>query len=401
MAFILLKKTYLTVEPFEYETAARYLVNGEGFKNIFLNTTYYAAVHPFYPVLCSVVYFLKGDHLTILFVQNVASTLLGLLVYQFGKRLFSPEVGWVGCFLTLFHPALWVYTTLKLHSLIFDATWFLVLLLSFMKLYELLSVTRSFFTGLVGGLACLSRSTLSLFVFLGTMWILWGWRKKASLTHLGCCVVVTFLTFFLTLTPWLVRNERRVGHRIGIVSTFGLNLWLGNNPNASGSAYTTEGKGVLDLMPTDQRTHLLTLTEWEQNELFKKEAIRFMKTHPRETVALFFRKWFAFWWRAPQTGTLYPESWKTLYAFYYLILLGLAIGGMAHAVFFSDQASQSFSWLVLFLFFSVSFTQSLFFVEGRHRWAVEPILLIFSAEGAHLLWVRVRELCAGSAVKSA
>jgi len=400
VAFILFRKTYLNVELFEYEDAAQSMVKGEGFKNIFLGTTYYAPVHPFYPFVCSLVYRMNGSHLAVLVLQAAISTLLGLSVYWLGRRLFSPLVSWVACMLTLFHPALWVYTTLKLHSLVFDASWFVIILLSFMTLKESLSAARSFWTGVVSGLACLSRSTLGPFILFGTYWVMWQWRRKVPLRYLIVCTTLVLFAAFLVVVPWLIRNEKRLGHPIGIVSLFGLNLWLGNNPVASGSAYTPDGKRVLDFMPKEMSQRLGSLTEWEQNELFKEEALRFMKTHPRRTLILFWKKWFAFWWRFPQTGVQYPKMWSRIYTFYYLILLWVAMGGMMYTLF-SKVHLRVDVVLILMLFFLVSMVQSLFFVEGRHRWAVEPVLLIFSAEGLRLVWSKTKALCAGFAVRSA
>ena len=264
IAFILMKKTYLKAEPFEYEEAARSLASGGGMKILYLGVPYYAHAHPLYPALCGMIYRMRGNHLAVLLVQVAASTLLGLLVYWLGRKLFSPAAGYLGCLMTLLHPALWVYTTLKLHSLIFDACWFLVILHAFLKLEESFSISQSFFTGLLGGLTCLARSTIGLFILFGVFWVFWQRIKKTSFPYLVWGMSVLLLVTSLTVTPWLVRNEKRLGHWIGIVSTFGLNLWLGNNPHASGSAYTADGKMVLDTMPFEIAGRLPFLTEWEQ-----------------------------------------------------------------------------------------------------------------------------------------
>ena len=36
---------------------------------------------------------------------------------------------------------------------------------------------------------------------------------------------------------------------------------------------------------------------------------------------------------------------------------------------------------ILLMLLSISLAQSIFYVEGRHRWAVEPLILIFTAAG--------------------
>jgi hypothetical protein len=38
-------------------------------------------------------------------------------------------------------------------------------------------------------------------------------------------------------------------------------------------------------------------------------------------------------------------------------------------------------YLLIGMCLAISFFQSIFYVEMRHRWAIEPILLIFAANG--------------------
>jgi len=387
LAFILGNQTYLNVEPFEYEEAAQALLKGDGLRNIYLGVPYYALVHPMYPFFCSLVYQMGGSYFSVLLLQVVVSTFLGFLVYQIGRNLFSEGVGLLACVLTLFHPGLWVYSTLKLHSLVFDAAWFTGVLLLFLKLGERLSVRRCFITGLVGGLACLARSTLLLFILFGTVWLMWQWMSKTSLKHLIVCGVALVVTAGLVITPWVVRNSKKVGPRTTVVSTLGLNLWLGNHPGASGSAYTPEGEGILKKIPPHIREKLSSLTEWEQNQLLKEEAFRFIQSNPSQAVLLFWRKWRAFWWRSSQTGMLYPRPWTSIYYNTYGVFLISFFGGIC--TFLCSQKVNSWAkfTLILFFFLLVSIVQSIFFVEGRHRWSIEPVLLVFSAGGLHAFWL--------------
>lgn len=398
-AFLVFSTDLRRVEPFEYEEAARSLADGEGLKNLYLGVPYFALVHPVYPGLCALLYRMGGDHRVVLLIQSLCATVLGYLIYLLGRRLFSPLVGFLSALLVVFHPGIWVYTLSKLHSLVFDAAWFTSVLLLLMSLGDSISVPKATATGVFSGLACLARSTIGLFILFGAGWVFWRRRRNAAPGHLTFCILCLLLSAWLVVIPYLMRNQECLGHRTGIVSTYGLNLWLGNNPVASGSAYTAKGQMILETMPKEISRQLPALTEWEQNDLLKREAYRFMKENPAKTVGLFWKKWLSFWWRSPQTGVLYPRKWARVYASYYLVLLIPAAATMVGALLSAKGRIKSEIILTLSLFLTVSLTQSLFFVEGRHRWVIEPVLLIFSAQGIHLVWRYARNRCAGFAGK--
>jgi len=48
----------------------------------------------------------------------------------------------------------------------------------------------------------------------------------------------------------------------------------------------------------------------------------------------------------------------------------------------SDVDARRMTWLLLVFLIVVAFLESLYYVEGRHRWAVEPMLLVLSGAGA-------------------
>ena len=118
--------------------------------------------------------------------------------------------------------------------------------------------------------------------------------------------------------------------------------------------------------------------------IYRDAAFAYWRTQPAQAVRLYFAKLRAFWWASPTTGMLYPGLWVATYNAYYLgiaagTLLGLVIGLR------SERARPGVVLIVVTLVL-VSLTQSLFYVEGRHRWEVEPLMLVLAGAGVLGVW---------------
>ena len=123
-------------------------------------------------------------------------------------------------------------------------------------------------------------------------------------------------------------------------------------------------------------------------ELYRVETKRIneaVKNNPDKFVSLFFKKIYYFWWFSPQFGILYP---KHLLPFYKILYSGeflFALIGILFIAVSRDKSLKHKGILLLMVFLSISVFQSLFYVEGRHRLALEPLLLIFTASGIILV----------------
>lgn len=78
-------------------------------------------------------------------------------------------------------------------------------------------------------------------------------------------------------------------------------------------------------------------------------------------------------------STTPQQFWKGNAVAYYAAVALAAIAGLITVLRRPDLRPDLA--LILILFASVATTHSLFFVEMRHRWAIEPIVLIFAAAG--------------------
>ena len=119
------------------------------------------------------------------------------------------------------------------------------------------------------------------------------------------------------------------------------------------------------------------------------EAWRFLGAEPLEAMGLFARKLRTYWWRIDSDARDYPRAASIAYAVIYRTELVLALFG-AFVLFRSRGAASRFpdrsaAALVLGLMVAVSILQSAFYVQGRHRFLIEPLLLIFTAGGVTAL----------------
>jgi hypothetical protein len=162
-------------------------------------------------------------------------------------------------------------------------------------------------------------------------------------------------------------------------------FWLGNNPYLfTGSAMTPDGSAVIERVPALVRDRLYALDELGQQDYFEREAIQFVRERPYDFLKRWAVKFGYFWWFSPQTGLLYSREWLIGYKIFYVLTAALAAIGVA--VRWQERAGTPTEWsatlMILGCCLVISLLQSFYYVEGRHRLAIEPLLLIFAGGGA-------------------
>ena len=106
-----------------------------------------------------------------------------------------------------------------------------------------------------------------------------------------------------------------------------------------------------------------------------------MRQRPVAFIGRTLTKLYYFWWFAPYAGRRY-EGWQVaIYRGFYALLLALAALGLAEAWRRPIPRQRDGITLALLLLGTVSVAQSLFYIDGRHRLAVEALLVVFSGYG--------------------
>lgn len=359
----------------ESEVIASNLLAGRGFVYPFLGTPYRSYMEPLYPALCAAVYFITGhSYAALAVVQALLGALLVWLVFACGRRVASDRAALLATALAAVHPGLIAYTT-KFHPFVLDSLLLLLVLWTSLAFAPARPWRSALAVGGALGLCVWTRATvLAGLPVIG--WWLWTRAERAR----PAVLALTLGTAALAIAPWVARNAI-VHHRFMLTrSGTALVFWLGNNPHGfSGSAVTPAGQPLYERLPADQRRRLLERDELGQQDLLLAEATAFVRAHPLG----FLRRWAVklghFWWQSPQAGRLYPAPWFRLYQAFYGAMMALVMIGT------TALRRRGETWLTLGLCLSIAFVQSAYYVEGRHRLAIEPLLLPLA--GAGLDWL--------------
>lgn len=362
------------VETFEYEEVARNIIEGSGFGITHHGAWYRSYASIPYVALTVLVYTLVGrSHAAMLAVQAMISAPVALAAGLLALRVFGARAAVIAATLAALHPALVYVDTHKLHPLGLDAalaTGGLALALDMAP-----RLSRAGALGLWHGVAILERPPFSALAAIA----LARWRRP--LASSWPVVIVYGLCVALPSAAWAARNVGVYGEPL-LNPEDGELLWKGNNPQASGTnlARGDEGIPVFDAAPEAFRRKILAADEAGQRRMFRKAALDFVLGQPSAALRLYAVKLGSFFWFSEHAGRLYPAHYMAVYRLFYAALLAFSAMGLARALARPGEGRRDAIALCAF-FSSVGALQALFYVETRHRFAVEPLLCVLAAGG--------------------
>ena len=364
----------------EYSDIARNLIKDHSFVYSYLNAEYVNFCPPLYSFLVAFIYLISNfNSFAVIFAQIIIFSFLCAVVFMIGEEIFGFKIGFLAAICVMLHPVLLFYTLRYEHCLILDSFMITFSIFTMLMLREKpASLWRLIVSGSVLGLSFLSRGTALILLPVFVFWISFAFNqsfKKRLKTAFGLILIS-----FMIITPWTIRNYLVTGKFILIGAMTEECFWLGNNPNASGSSYNAAGQTMLrDLAGRDFLKKVSSLDEAAQKEAFKDAAFDFIKNNPADFIKLFIKKLYYFWWFSPQFGILYSKIYVPFYKILYFLEFLFGIIGITLAVTSKNKIVIQNSILPISALLSISIFQSLFYVEGRHRLALEPLLLIFAA----------------------
>ncbi|HLZ30401.1 MAG TPA: hypothetical protein VKV73_24030 [Chloroflexota bacterium] len=367
---------YVTPETWEYEDIANSLLSGHGYTYATGGIAYVAAVSsPLYILLTAGVYFVTGhSHAVMLVLQALFGAATAVLAGWLAARTFQPEAAWTAGGLVAVDPGMAVYAA-KLHPLSLDALAFLVVVCACVGLPTRPSWQRMSVLGALIGVAALTRTTILSFVPVLLVWA----NRVRLMPLLSASALAMLLTTALVYSPWPVRNSILLGQVVAGSSESMEWLWRGTNPNATGSSFTPDGRTMLEVAPSAFQAQISAASEVERMGLYRDAAAQFIRTHPGDAARLYLTKLKAFWLGSDSTGWLYPPAWTVFYDAWYGAIAALATLGVWWS--WKVRTARPTVVLIVVSLLLVSASQAVFYVEGRHRLAVEPLLLVLSGAG--------------------
>jgi len=371
-------------EQYEQDVMARNILAGRGYVYDQLGTPY----HSFYAgigyvaINVAVDWAFPSQPKAMLVAQSLYAGLLAAIVFQIAARFFDEWHGVAAAALTLAHPALLFYDVRKLHPLGFDTLMMTASVWLTLRLSEPRRWLDIAASGVVLGFAILQRGSLSAFFAGALVWLLLTVTPRARAWRTAAVYAASVL---VVVGSWAARNYALQG-AVLLESMTPQQLWKGNATYSNGSGYLADGRNVYDAAPESLVQEWRHGTEASHIRLFRDEAYAEMRKDPVRAVTLDVKKFVYFWTVPPNAGQQYPPAAYGVYLAYYgAVVLAAAIGLIAA---FRQPATRQQAILIAVLFVSVSFVHALMFIEMRHRWATEPVMLAFVPAGARAVWMR-------------
>jgi hypothetical protein len=137
-------------------------------------------------------------------------------------------------------------------------------------------------TGILLGAATLVRPQGLLMVLaIAAGWTAFGYFRRAERTRSLAMLALTLVAAAAVVTPWSVRNVIRLDAFVPVSTNLGINLWIGNNPQADGGFRPGNTKPFEDAVANLPRPEL----EVTYDRLAREAALRYIREHPRDAIS--------------------------------------------------------------------------------------------------------------------
>ncbi len=364
--------------------------------------------------------------------QVLLGSLSALFVYLIGARLFGRREGMIAGILFALHPVLIFYTgELFLETLAVFQMLAGLCVLAFAAVERAPDASgdrggasgldrdraparrliphgaRFAFAGILLGLSAITRPTIlpaafalpiALFVVRRPL----GRALRESLLYtLGLAAAIA---------PVTIHNVRASGDFVLISSQGGVNLWIGNNPDADGRSALSPGRGrtatpspaadIIDVAARQiaEETVGRPMTDGEVSDFWGARAKAWIAGHPADFARLTLRKLGYFWGGAEiwdqqcdldLLARFSPFLRATLIARPISLPTGLVMPFAAVGLVLCLGALRR-SWLIVLFFVLTLGGVLLFAVTSRYRLPTLPFLFLFAAVAAGALTDRWR-----------
>ena len=370
---------HIRPDLWEYHDIALNILSAKGYMYHHLNTDYLFYMSPFYSYWSALMYFLiNKNYLIIELAQVLIAGISVIFLMKIAKKIFNIRTAFVCGLLYALHPGLIIYT-IKMHEFIFVSA--LIIFIS----YLVLNGKNAFIDGIMIGLAFYVRVVFIFFIPAFFIYTAMKAGFKIALTH----TAIAALLAFIIIVPWGYRGCRAY-NRFVLRTDSAQAFWQANNPLASGSSLTKENKPVFDTLPEEFKNKVFSLNEIGQYDFFRKEAADYIKANPLQFVKNTAKKFYYFWWFSPQAGLQYPSQWLFIYRVFYCFLAMFFAAGAYFIIKNRRRIDLAGVLFLLTFVLLISITHSFVYVEVRHRWMIEPLLMLGSAYGIVSLFLKER-----------
>jgi 4-amino-4-deoxy-L-arabinose transferase-like glycosyltransferase len=382
-------RTYWRWDMTIYDYQAYVLANGQGFVDFAGQPS--AHWPPGYPAMLAPLYRLTDNSLLAARLLNVAAgSLIVVLVYLLGRKVFDRRIGLIAAGLLAVFPGQVFATSLIMTEPLFTLLFVLILTVT---VYTVLGEGRPWQAALIGlliGGATLVRGEALLLAAIIPVLIFARRRSRQGALARSSLLLLCAAAVIL---PWTARNIAKM-HAPIIISTSATEaFWVGHHEGANGRiadfSELTANEGLAGMANPDY--------EVKANNAALRQALQFIRSNPIEELALIPRRFAALyagdgasiaWHDNPSTLSLdKAKMLARLSDWFYWAVGGIAALGLPAWLSLRDQRKAFLVAVVACwtLLFSV-----VFFGDERFHFAIIPIFCLWAAVSLTTVWQAVQ-----------
>jgi len=366
---------------------------------------------PGYPYFLAGLYVLTDQgYVRARFIQMLIGLASCLLAFMLGRSIFGQGVGLIFAAMMSVYW-LFVYFEGELQAPVLMVLLTLATLNVLAGWVHRTTYKNTIAAGVLLGLLGLVMPNTLVLAPVALVWIWWVGRRRKDYRRFRTALIGFSLGVAVAVAPATIRNYAVSGDPVFVTSNAGINFYIGNNEYTDCvtanapilGQYTGLGSWTCFDEPaiTEAVEKIVgrPLGSSEVSRFFTRKAFEHIAAHPGRTLELIGRKTLLFWGPAEISNSevmYYDRAHSRVLRFLpgFPVALSLAIIGLA-LLFMEfrgrrrreggtdEKYSRRFELMVLLLaFVAIYFASYLpFFIAGRYRVPVIPVLLLFGACG--------------------
>ena len=343
---------------------------------------------PGYPYFLALIFNFFGSSIfTIQIVQALISTANIFLIYRLTKNLFDYKAGYIAAGIASIY-SIFIFFSGALFGETLQ-TFFVTALLYFLTKSENTSEKNKWISaGLMLGLAALFRANILIVFPVILIWIFYSFRKSLKLKDDLRKILIYFsIGTAIPILPVTINNYLAGKEFVLLTSNGGINFYLGNNENALGVYSTPKDFDFFEDMAGIKYAQKITrkeLTPSQSSSYWYGQGLNFITTHPLDAVGLSFKKLLFFFDddENPQTSQINIDFFREKNSSIlkiplpnFIIVFLFALTGIIYSI--KKIRNTKLTLMYVFILFYV-LGAIMFFVTGRFRIAITPLLISFA-----------------------
>ncbi|MFC1724082.1 glycosyltransferase family 39 protein, partial [candidate division KSB1 bacterium] len=337
---------------------------------------------PLYPYVLAGAFLISNNDLNFaLLVQLIICSLGSVIIYVICKKIFGKWPAFISGLIYSFYGVL-VFFTLQFLGESISILLLLISLYYYISGQEKSKGIYFLTSGIILGVAALGRPNFLLIPVLVFLWWIYNEIRKNSNNRKF--YLIYLLGAFLAIAPATLRNYVIAKDFVPITSHGGINFYLGNNTDATGTLTMPEEipptqKGAVEYSKIiAEREEGRTLKPSEVSFYWIKKGMNYIISDPFKFFKLEMKKILLFFegYEIPLDSNfeIYKDRFKTLrFSIGYWLIAPLALFGI-----FVSRRKTTKDTIILLYFTGVFLSVILFYVSSRYRLPAVPLLMIYA-----------------------